>query len=223
MSNFLSLFIFISSVVIGLVLMITGKDMRREKFLLLVSFHVIFLFAFIASLLLQKNKDHDTYNYFFMAFICSGIVLSGISWRSQSPNYFKIYFSIFALAIPIFLVSPSLLLNFLLTMRFSGIQGQSFPLDKYYSIETQNSFNTNTDQPHYKVILKKGFFHKTVQRDLLFGGKLDSIKVIDNSNGLSMIVRGYTSKITYVSSEVDSMDTNILLKVNKQGNVEYRL
>ena len=72
---YLILFVFILSLIIGLILMITGKDMRREKFLLLSTIHLIFIFAFIASLILRKNDGIGEYNYFFTAFICSGIIL----------------------------------------------------------------------------------------------------------------------------------------------------
>ena len=223
MSFYFSLFLFIISLIIGLALMIIGKNMSREKFLLLVSIHVIFLFAFIASLLLKKNNEVLTYNYFFTAFTCSGIILSGLSWRSNSPMVLRIYFSIFALTIPLFLVSPSILLNFLLTMNFSSTNGPSFHLDKQYYLETQNTSAVEDKKPHYKVILKRGLFHQTIKRDVVFGGKLDSIKVIDNDPGKSMNVRGYSSITTYVSMDVDSVDVLILLKTTKQGDVEYRL
>lgn len=223
MSFYFSLFLFIISLIIGLALMIIGKNMSREKFLLLVSIHIIFLFAFIASLLLKKNSDVISYNYFFTAFICSGIILSGLSWRSNAPKTLRFYFSIFALTIPLFLVSPSILLNFILTMNFSRSNGPSFHLDKQYYLETQNTSSVEDKKPHYKVILKRGLFHQTIKRDIVFGGKLDSIKVIDNNPGKNMNVRGYLSITTFVSIEVDSVDVLISLKTTKQGDVEYRL
>ena len=223
MSFYLSLFLFIISLIIGLALMIVGKNMSREKFLLLVSIHVIFLFAFIASLLLKKNGEVNTYNYFFTAFVCTGIILSGLSWRSTSPMILRFYFSIFVLTIPLFLVSPSILLNFLLTMNFSSTHGPSFHLDKQYYLETQNTSTVEDKKPHYKVILKRGLFHQTIKRDIVFGGKLDSLKIIDKNTDKSIKVRGYSSKTTYVSLEVDSVDILIPLKITKQGDVEYRL
>lgn len=220
---YLSLFLFILSLIIGLVLMIAGKDMRRDKFMLLASIHIIFLFAFIASLLLRKNDGVFVYNYFFTTFICSGIILSGLSWRSRSPVILRLYFTIFALAIPLFLFSPSMLLNFLLTMNFSSSNGPSFHLDDRYFLETQSTSWKQDDKPHYKVILKHGLYHQTIQRDIVFGGKLDSVKVLKEDQGKSMLLRGYSGKTTFVSSEVDSADVMIFLKVVKQGDVEYHL
>lgn len=223
MSFYLSLFVFILSFIIGLILMITGKNMQREKFFLLASVHAIFLFAFIASLLLSKNDEALVYNYFFMIYICSGLVLSGLSWRSNSPMILKLYFSIFALSIPLFLISPSTLLNFLLTTNFTNSNGTSFHLNNHYYIENQSVTRKKDNLPHYKVIQKRRLFHKTIQRDVVFKGKLDSVKVLEVDPGTSMWIRGYSSRTTFVSSEVDSTDVMILFKISKQGDVEYRL
>jgi hypothetical protein len=223
MSFYSGLFIFIASVIAGLALMVGGKGMRRDKFMLLASIHLILLFAFIASLLL-KNKDSVVeYNYFFTAFICSGLILSGLAWRSHAPKPMKIYFSVFALTLPLFLLSPSVLLNFLLSMNLSSTNGPSFHLDGQYYLETQSSSRSQDTFPHYKVILKKGIFHQTIQRDIVFGGKIDSIKVLEKDEGKSLRIRGYTSLVTYVSSDVDSVDQTINLKVVRKGDVEYHL
>jgi hypothetical protein len=221
-SFYLSLFIFIATLVIGLILMIVGKGMSRERFLLLFSFHLIFLLAFLLSIILKKNYEVTFYNYFFMIFICSGVLISGLSWRSNSPTGIKIYLSVFILTIPLFLLSPSILLNFLLTMRFSSTTGPEYHLYDRYYLEIQNSTNEANVNPHYKLVLKQGLFHKTIQRNLSFNGKLDSIKVLDN-NEKNIRLRGYTSKVSYVSNDIDSVDLLVPLKTIKQGDVEYRL
>ncbi len=203
--------------------MIIGKDMRREKFLLLSSIHLIFIFAFIASLILRKNDGIGEFNYFFTAFICSGIILSGLSWRSNSPVLLRLYFSIFIITIPLFLFSPSMLLNFLLTTNFKSSIGPAFHLQDQYFLETQSTSKILDNKPHYKLIFKRGIFHQTIQRDIVFGGKLDSVKVIEIVPDKNMILRGYSNKTTYVSSEIDSVDAKVLLKVVKNGDVEYRL
>ncbi len=223
MTFYLSLFVYIISLVIGLILMIGGKGMSRDKFYLLTSFHLIIMLAFIASLILIKEKGETSLNYFFMAFICSGVILSGLAWRCQSPFFLKIYFSVFAFTIPLFLLSPSILLNFLLTMNLSGTRGPVFFLYGKYYIETQNSSVSDNEFPRYKLVRKQGLFHKTIQRDLYFSGRLDSVKVIENSDEKNIKLRGYISKVSYVSSEVDSTDLIVPLKILKHGDVEYRL
>ena len=177
MSFYLSLFIFIISLICGLTLMIAAKDMRREKFLLLTSVHVIFLFAFIASLLLRKKDSPESYNYFFMIFICSGVILSGLSWRSKAPIPLKIYFSIFALTIPLFMFSPSMLLNFLLTMNYNSNNGPSFNIyQQYYPLTRDIYIYTRADNygvaagfsafitsaPGQKIVMSSGLVPATM-------------------------------------------------------------
>jgi hypothetical protein len=223
MGFYFSLFIFIISLIIGLAIMIAGKNMRRDKFMLLTSLHVIFLFGFLASLLFQKSQGIVSNNYFFTAYICSGIIMSGLSWRSESPKILRIYFSIFALTIPVFLISPSLLLNFLVTMNFKSTNGPEFHLiDKYY-LETQSTTRKADNFPHYKLIQKKGMFHQNIQRDISFNGKIDSVKVISIAKGKSILLRGYTSNRTYVSLDIDSTEVEVPLRVIRQGELEYHL
>lgn len=223
MSFYLSLFIFISSLIGGLALMIAGKGMRREKFFLLAGLHLIFLFMFIASLALKKSSEGTASNYFFMTFICSGLLLSGVVWRSETPLLLRIYFSFFALTLPLFFFSPSMLLNFLLTTNYSSTNGPVFRIRGNYFLEKQSNSNDNVEDIHYKIILKRGIFHQTVQRDLVFGGELDSIKVLEFVPGRNVSLRGYTNRTTYVSSEIDSMDAEVQLVKNKPGAVEYHL
>lgn len=223
MSFYLSLFLFILSLIIGLAFMIGGKGMSRDKFMLLASMHGILFFAFIASLILRENNSFGINNYFFTAFICSGIMLSGLSWRCPAPIAMRIYFSLFTITLPMFLISPSMLLNFLLTMNYSSTNGPSFHLYQRYFIEEQGMQAGHSVVPHYKVILKRGIFHQTIQRDIEFGNKLDSIKVLTIDPGMTIDIRGYTSTRTYVSSKVDSMDVTIQLFDNKPGSVQYQL
>lgn len=223
MGFYLSLFVFISSLIIGLALMIVAKGMRRDKFILLASIHSIFLLAFFASLILKKDSTIVVNNYFFTAFICSGLILSGISWRSNAPKPLRIYFTLFALTIPIFLMSPSILLNFLLTTNFSSTNGPVYHIEGKYYLEMQNTTHLEGNIPVYKIITKKGIFHKTIQRDITFGGKIDSVHLLEFEKGKNIILRGYTSQSTFVSTDIDSADVTISLVNKRPGSVEYRL
>ena len=219
---YLSLFIFIVSLVIGLVLMISWRNLSRERFLLLTSIHSIFLIAFLASLLL-KGSVSTGHNYFFTVYLCSGIVLSGLAWRSNAPKLLRAYFSIFILTIPLFLLSPSRLLNFLHTMKFTNTTGPSFELGSRFFLEEQSSAISQDGSPVYKVVRKNGFFYKTIQRDLSFGGKLDSVRVLDFESNQFIRLRGYTSSVSYVSTTIDSSDAEVTLVKKGPGSIEYRL
>ena len=81
----------------------------------------------------------------------------------------------------------------------------------------------NDGQLHYKLIQKKGIFHATIQRDLVFNGKLDSIKVLDFDKSSKGLIRGYTSIKTFVSTQIDSLDVEITLTKKSADGVEYKL
>ena len=222
MAFYLSLFIFIVSLVVGLVLMIAWRNLSRERFLLLTSIHSIFFVAFVASLFL-KGSVASGHNYFFTIYLCSGIILSGLAWRSQAPKVLRFYFSIFLVTIPLFLLSPSRLLNFLHTMKFTNTTGASFDLGSRFFLEEQTSTTLQDGTPVYKVVRKNGFFYKTVQRDLSFGGKLDSVRVLDFASNQFIRIRGFTSIVSYVSTDIDSSDAEVTLVKKGPGSIEYRL
>lgn len=208
-----------------MVAMIVTKRMERRQFLVFASFHGILMFGYFASLILQKNSNDHTvvFNYFFLAFICSGIILSGLSLRSDLPKWMKLYFSGFALAIPLFIFSPSMLVNFLLTAKYTDSFGPRFDLGQRYFLETQNTVMTSDSFPHYKLIRKKGMFHETIERDIVFRGILDSVKILEFNPPEDLTVRAYTSNITFVSSVIDSTDKVFKLRKIKKNDVEYRL
>lgn len=221
MSFYIAIIVFIISVIAGVISLIIGKNIPKEKFMLLVSIHGILLLAFFAILLLKK--DSNSVNYFFMFFICSGIVLSGLVWKSNVAKAIKIYFSLFAITIGMFILSPSRLVNFLLTSKYTETLGESFLVTENFFLERQSSSMHAEDHPLYKLIRKRGIFHSTIQRDLDFSGKLDSIKVIDFDKSTRGLLRGYTSQVTYVSSSIDSSDVEVTLKKKTIDGLEYKL
>ena len=222
MTFYLSFIVFILSIIAGVVLMLIGKNMSKERFRILASLHFILLLAFIASLILKHDKSANVNNYFFTAYFCSGLLLSGIAIRLGITKILRYYFAAFLLGIGMFLFSPSMMMNFLVTTSYSSTSGKTFHLVGRYFLEQQNSTQIADKPLQYKVITKTGIFHKTIQRDIVFQGDVDSVKVIEK-NAITMKIRGYVSRKTYVSEEIDSADVEITLNKNKQGNIEYRL
>jgi hypothetical protein len=222
MTFYISFIVFIISLLAGLALMLIGKKMGKERFHLLASAHFLLILAFVASLILRKDNSVIVNNYFFTAFICSGLMLSGLAWRIDISKVLRYYFTIFILTFPMFLFSPSMMMNFLVTSHYSSTTGKTFHIVGKYFLELQNSTETTDNIPHYKLISKTGIFHKTIQRDLVFQGEVDSVRVIEKDNQ-RMMIRGYTSKKTYVSEETDSTDVEIILEKNKPGAIEYHL
>ena len=221
MSFYIAIIAFITSVIAGILSMIAGKNIDRRRFILFATMHGMLLFSFLASLML--TKDPNAFNYFFMAYICSGIILSGLAWRSFIFIGLKIYFGLFALTIGMFILSPSMLVNFLLTTRYTDSLGESFHVTENFYIERQNTKISNDSFPHYKLIRKRGIFHSSLQRDIIFNGKLDSIKVIEFDKSNLGLIRGYTSIQTFVSTKIDSVDVEIVIKKKSNDGLEYKL
>ncbi len=97
-------------------------------------------------------------------------------------------------------------------------------LKKDTVIFDQNTVNDlNSKIPKYKLVLKRGMYKQSIERDINFGGRLDSVKVLEVNGNHSMLIRGYHSSKTFVSSESDSMDVEVSLRKQKYGDVEYKL
>src|SRR5262245_44803239 len=69
-----------------------------------------------------------TSNYLFLAFTCSGILVSAIVLRKNFPVYAKIYFTIFILTLPVFFVAPSRLLGFITSGNPFAVHPRRFHL-----------------------------------------------------------------------------------------------
>ncbi len=221
MSFYIAIITFILSIIAGLIALIVSNKLSKEKFYLFTTLHGILLICFLASLILKK--DPDSTNYFFLIYICSGILLSGLAWKANAILPLRIYFSLFLLTVGLFMISPSTLVNFLLTASFKDNSGEQFLVQENYFIERQNTSMKNDGQLHYKLIQKKGIFHATIQLDLVFNGKLDSIKVLDFDKSSKGLIRGYTSIKTFVSTQIDSLDVEITLTKKSADGVEYKL
>lgn len=122
-----------------------------------------------------------------------------------------------------FILSPSRLVNFLLTTKYKDTLGESFLVKENFFLERQSSSMSSENMPLYKLIRKRGIFHSTISRDLNFNGQIDSIKVLDFDKSAQSIIRGYTSKSTYVSTIIDSSDVSISMKKKTQDGLEYKL
>lgn len=221
---YFSVVLYITSVITALVLMILGKNMGARKFFMLSAVHFGFFAVFLASLFFLKPAvDTPPLNYFFLLFVCTGVMLSGLVWRIHVPRPARFYFSIFIVTFPLFLFSPSMLVNFLLTARYTDTLGKVFPVSGNYMLEPQNSWSTASDNNKYKLVRKQGIYRQTIARDILFGGKLDSIKVIRFTPGDKTVIRGYWGSITYVSAELDSTDAEISLIPRRPNSIQRKL
>lgn len=141
-----------------------------------------------------------------------------------STNLFlKIYFGIYCLSVFVFIVSPSSLLNFLLTANFAT-HADMIPVRGNYFIERQTStFSQDPTEIGYKLIEKKGMFHRTIARDLNFNGKIDSLKIVSFDEFKTAVVRGYTGRKNFVEDKIDSVDVTINLNPTRKDEIQRKL
>jgi len=226
MNVYLAIILYIVSVVAGILALFAGKSISKINFLFLFLIHLLF----IAGSIFATTTGNKTAGYTsitslsFLFTICSGLILFGISWNSNVYVILKFYFSLFSLTLLLFIFSPSRMINFLLTAKYADTMGKTFSLGENYFLEEQTSFmNGDAAIPHYKLVQKHGMFHETIERDIVFGGNLDSIKVLEFTEGKTVLVRGYSGKNTFVSSEIDSVDAAIKLVKEKKDHIERKL
>jgi hypothetical protein len=224
MTFYLSIIAYISSVIAALVLMITGKTMAAGKFRWMAGVHLFCGIVFILSILLTgKGPSVEHPNFFFLLFICTGTCLSALAWRTRITKAEKSYFSLFIVTFPLFLFSPSMLVNFLLTTRYTDSIGKKFPLQGAYALEKQNSWTEHGSEHLYKVVLQRGIFHQTIARDVDFGGEIDSVKVVRFDINDSVRIRAYIIKESYVDTQMDSFEVTVPMKTAKRNLIERRL
>jgi hypothetical protein len=211
---------YILSLVVALVLVLVSKRMNPGWFRMIAGIHIVLGVFFLFTLFAYKTET----NLSFLFFFCSGIVTSGIVFGMNKALPFKIYFGLFSASVFVFLLSPSTLLNFLVAPGFIINKEKLIPVHGKYFLEVQNTLsldNENTIQ--YKLIRKAGMFHQTISRNLNFNGSLDSIKVLTVEEGIAAEVRGYISRKTFVSDQVDSTDVSLNLNPTNKDVIQRRL
>ncbi len=226
MNVYLAIILYIISVVAGILILFTGKNIPTKNFLIGALIHLLLIVLFCIKLTstYQAIAGSSFFKLSFLFTICTGLVLAGISWKSNVHLSLKVYFSLFSLTLLLFLFSPSRLINFLLTASYSDTMGKTFSVSGNYFLEEQTSGMRNDNSiPHFKLIQKHGIFHETIQRDILFNGNPDSIKVVEFVEAKNAVIRGYTSKRTYVSTEIDSADVWVKLVKEKKDQIERKL
>ena len=220
---YIAIVFYISSVIGALILMIAGKNISVNKLIIPGVIHAVLLILFFLTRHASSNNEDQPVNFFLLLFICSGVSLCGIVWRLKVLLPFRIYFSLFAITFPLFLFSPSRLVNLLLTGSYSDTSGKSFLISGNVFLEQQNSWSGNSTALRYKIIRKKGLFHETLVRDVIFKEPIDSIRTLMFENGDSAVLRGYSIRESYVALTIDSQDVNISLKSKKRNTIERRL
>jgi hypothetical protein len=218
---YVAIITYILSNIISLALVFTGKKLGAGWLRIFASLHIVFAVVFLFNLF--TNKEETPRYVSFLVFFCSGIITGGLALGTKSSLPLKIYFGLFCLSVFVFIISPSSMLNFLLTANFNQ-HSDLIPVREKYFLEKQSAtFKPDSSGISYKLIEKKGMFHRTIARDLSFGGKLDSIRIVSFVDGTDVMIRGYVSNKSFVEDKIDSADISVDLNPQKKDVIERRL
>lgn len=220
---YLALSVYIISLLLALVLVITGKKRSKSWFKAGLVFHLLFFVLFV-FFCFGKNDipDGSYFNYAFIAFLCSGLITGGLVLRSGAIRILKIYFSLFFLSLFFFFYSPSRFASFLLKGELNDHSPKKFFLFKNYFLEQQAATPDFLQPYSYKLVQHFGLFHKTILRDIIFPGEPGSVKVLDDRNRDSVLLRVFYHQDAHQKLKMDSTDLNLALVPEDGKKIELR-
>ncbi len=195
---------YLVSVIAALTLSFFVKLIPSPFVVIMIVIHFIMLGCWF---FLNNYIDAGSINYFFLASFCLGILTSGIILRSGFPIYLKLYFSIFLLSLPVFIIAPSRVLGFIVTGNFTTANPQRFHLSgNYYLVEQQGTSTPSYgDTLFFKMVREMGVFHSTLARDIQLPRETDSVIILSNPDENPLWLRGYYLK----EQHTDSFDIRV--------------
>lgn len=208
---------YILSLVACLVLMIVGKNLQASTYKKAVAIHLVLAGLFFIALLQSLASENFPVwvSYGSLAFVCSGVAISGLIFRSKMAFYVKLYFGIFTASFILFVASPSTLFSLITKGKLKVENYDRFKIIDNYYLDKQSSFiGEKNSVTKYKIVQKLGYFNKTISRDIEFENDLDSIRTISFEAGNSAHLRGYF----HISDKVDSIDVDLNLRVIPNKN-----
>lgn len=145
--------------------------------------HFLLLAAFIINFRYVGSIVHPAYaNYIFLSFFCFGIITAGMIMRNKYPVFIKVYFILFLISLPLFIISPSRLLGFIVTGDINALHRERIHVSGNYFLVAQTDHRNNVKQLlPYKLTREMGMFHRTLQRDILLPETCDSVRIIDRT------------------------------------------
>jgi|GEM_PF-2683761 len=203
---FLALILYIFSVVSGLVIFITIKNIPSKVLITGAVIHflflLMFLFYFFTRNLFQALPLIFPLSLLF--YCCSGLVLAGMTMHTHFFRWLKYYSILFIITFPVFIIKPSGLIHFLLDMQIKKEAATVFRIKDNMELHIQPTVIAgDTTGNYYKLVLKHGFFTQTLKRDIVLEHRLDSVRAISVSYPGNIILSGY---YTDSGGNADSME-----------------
>ena len=213
MNLYFSLSAYILSLLLALVLVITGKRRSGGWMKAALLMHGLFLLLFLLYRLLKDSfPAASPFHYSFLGFLCSGLVAGGLVLRSNIQRGAKLYFTLFFLTLLFFIYSPSRFAGLLTRGDLAADSPRRFLLYRNFFLEEQRTFLTNPGPPYtYKMVQQFGLFHKTIRRDIQLGQKPDSVKAIQPVINEGLVIRVYLPGDKSAGALSDSTDLRLSL------------
>lgn len=197
--NFLLITI-ISCFVLSLILLMVSPRIPVLLSYIAIAFHI----TSIALYFIYRNAVHEErVIMLFAAIICSGIIPFTLIVRRKFPLILKIYFGVFMLSLPLFIIAPSKMLTILSMGYLNTENAHEMLLNKnYYLLKEQGLIKQNNNEATFKVVKRIGIFNKTLARNIFIGFMPDSAKILFLDEKSEIRLRAYKHSKT----EIDSLD-----------------
>ena len=187
MGIYLWLSLYILSLVTAVLLLAAGKRLASGPLRILFFLHAAATLAAVAILIFGIQAGPVA-----ACVILSGLVLAGLSLHATVPLYQKLYFGLFFLSVPAFVLSPSRFGGFLETGRLHNSSPDKFHLYQNVYLEAQRSAGNPLHRPPlYKVIREFGLFHKTLRRNIALPVQPDSVRCLAGGDDTHLRLRLY--------------------------------
>lgn len=217
----ITLSIYITSMALALIFSILKKKDKGKYFKLLLSIHLTLLMFFIICKFSMPLYNYT--GYVFLFFFCSGIITGGYIFRSHAPLSLRIYFSLYVLSIVVFIFSPSLLVKAISFRLEQNEKPNHYHLTSNYFLEEEASMlNISDTMVKYKVTRHFGVFHKTLARNISFGDRIDSLKILSFNPAIDTRLRGYIYRKSITFASVDSIDMHIIFNLTPDEIIQKK-
>ena len=170
--------LYILSLVVSLLLGMTSRRFAAESIRFPFAVHAILIFLSIVFLVSFSGQLVG--NYLLLLGVCSGIALGGWAIRNTWLAWpLRIYLFAFLLTIPVFLWTPSSVFYAISGNYDKWKPEQEFNLESNVFLVEQQSMLQEQTKVRYKVIRKFGIYNKTLIRDVDFGSRLSTARLIE--------------------------------------------
>ena len=216
----ITLSLYIISLALALILSILKKKATgRSRIPIII--HVILFVFFIISKILSPLSFLS--GYIFLIFFCSGIITGGYLFRSGASLILQAYFFLYLLSIVVFIYSPSLLVGMISLNATKTDKSASYHLAANFFLEEQRSLLNDSDTSvQYKITQQFGIFHKTLARDIRFGKRIDSLKVLSFNPEFAADLRGYLNIKSTNLAGPDSLDLHIKFNTHQDERIQKK-